>query len=171
MAHLRETMQNSGILKSASKLIISARNSGTRSNYNTHWQQFSSWCSEKRIDPFCCSLNYMLNYLAVLFYNKKEYRAINNCRSAISAFHEPINGFPVGKHPQVTALIKRISKERSPLSKYSFVWDVDQVLTPKDLTQKLVTLIGLTIICRSSEIHGLTLLRMSKSTTHMKYSQ
>ena len=36
MAHLRETMQKSGISESASKLIISARSSGTRSNYNTH---------------------------------------------------------------------------------------------------------------------------------------
>lgn len=35
-------------------------------------------------------------------------------------------------------------------------------LNPKDLTQKLVTLIGLTTIGRSSEIHGLTLLGMCK---------
>lgn len=174
-AWLISKMHNSSISESAPQLIISARSSGTRSNYNSHWQQFSSWCSRKQIDPFCCSLNYIINYLALLFDNKKEYRTINNCRSAISAFHEPINGFPVGQHPQVTALLKGISKERPPLPKYTFVCDVDQVLkymrdkmstkinlNPKDLTQKLVTLIGLTTIGRSSEIHGLTLLGMCK---------
>ena len=39
---------------------------------------------------------------------------------------------------------------------------INKDLTPKDLTQKLVTLIGLTTIGRSSEIHCLTLLGMSK---------
>ena len=170
MAHFREELQSSGISKSASRLIVCARTSGTRSNYNTAWEKFSSWCDQQEIDQFHCSINYVLNFLAHLFDTKKEYRTINNYRSAISAVHEPIDDLPVGQHPRVKALLKGISKERPPLLKYSSVWDVGQVLqymkstmpnnnelTPKDLTQKLVSLMGLTALSRGSELHALSI--------------
>ena len=170
MADLRRRMQNSGLSKSASRLIINSRSAGTRSNYNTAWEKFSSWCHQQQVDPFRCSLNCILNYLAHLFDTKKAYRTINNYRSAISSLHEPIDGLPAGQHPKVKALLKGISKERPPLPKYSFVWDVEQVLqyiknnmqnnnelTPKDLTQKLICLMGLTAISRGSELHALSL--------------
>ena len=181
MAHFREELQSSGISKSSSRLIVCARTSGTRSNYNTAWEKFSSWCDQQEIDPFHCSINYVLNFLAHLFDTKKEYRTINNYRSAISALHEPIDGLTVGQHPRVKALLKGISKERPPLPKYSFVWDVGQVLqymkstmpnnnelTPKDLTQKLVSLMGLTAFSRGSELHALSIRGICKANNSYK---
>ena len=122
-----------------------------------------------------------MNFLAHLFDTKKEYRTINNYRSAISALYEPIDGLPVGQHPRVKALLKGISKEGPPLPKYSFVWDVGQVLqymkstmpnnnelTPKDLTQKLVSLMGLTALSRGSELHALSIRGICKANNSDK---
>ena len=166
MAHLREQLQSTGISKSASNLILNARTAGTRNNYNTNWEKFSCWCGEQQVDPFKCPLRYIINFLAYLYDNNKAYRTINNYRSAISAMHCPIEGFKVGEHPQVRRLLKGISKERPPLPKYSFIWDVDQVLnyikvslpdnntlTSMQLSQKAITLLGLTAISRGSELH------------------
>eukprot|EP00794_Sanderia_malayensis_P012626 gene12626-13916_t len=170
MADLGRQMQNSGLSTSASRLIVNARCHGTRSNYDTAWKKFSSWCHQKQVDPFRCPVNDILNFLAYLFDTKKEYRTINNYKSAISVLHEPIEGLPVGQHPKVKSLFKGISKERPPSPKYTFVWDVEQALAyvkncmpnnnelnPKDLTQKLICLMGLTAISRGSELHALSI--------------
>eukprot|EP00794_Sanderia_malayensis_P004487 gene4487-5082_t len=57
MADLSKRMQNSGLSKSASRLIVNSRSIGTRSNYNTAWEMFSSWCHQQQVDPFRCSIN------------------------------------------------------------------------------------------------------------------
>ena len=44
-------------------------------------------------------MKYISDYLSCLFDDLKEYSCINNYRSALSAFHDPIEGFSVGKHP------------------------------------------------------------------------
>ena len=175
MAHLREQLQSSGISKSASNLILNARTAGTRSNYNANWEKFSCWCNKQQVDPFKCPLNYVINFLAHLYDSNKACRTINNYRSAISAMHCPIEGFKVGEHPKVRTLLKGISKERPPLPKYSFIWDVDQALsyikvnlsdnnnlTSMQLSQKVVTLLGLTAISRGSELHDFEISNLCK---------
>ena len=107
---------------------------------------------------------------------------INNYRSAISALHCPTEGFKVGEHPQVRALLKGISRERPPLPKYSFTWDVDQVfnyirgnlsdynnLTPMQLSQKVISLLGLTTFSRGSECHSFTISNICRSNESCEF--
>ena len=95
---------------------------------------------------------------------------MNGYRSAISAFHEYVEGKPVGKHPQVCALLSGVFNERPPQPRYVFIWDVQVVLnfiksnwpvssnlSDKNLTLKLTTLLALTSSSRASAIHHLNI--------------
>ena len=54
------------------------------------------------------------NYLSALFDEGLQYRIVNAHRSAISAYHDFINGKPIGKHPNICALLTGIFNERPP---------------------------------------------------------
>ena len=97
---LRRSLSNEGISREAGQLIACARREGTRCNYEAAWRKWAVLCGEKEMDPFECSLTYSLDFITYLFNEGKlEYRTIGVYRSAISAYHVPINGIFVGKDP------------------------------------------------------------------------
>ena len=98
---------------------------------------------------------------------------MSNHRSALSAYHESIEGFSVGKHPLVCTLMKGASNLIPPQPGYRHIWDVEIViqkmrdmphnnsLTLKQLSYKLITLLGLCAIKRSGELAALNVKWMS----------
>ena len=110
-----------------------------------------------------------------MFHAGLEYSTINTHRSSISAFHDPIEGFSVGKHPKVCNLMAGVFNKRPPKPKYCFVWDVETVLkylkclppndllSTKMLTLKLTMLLALTSASRCSEIKNLDINYLAKS--------
>ena len=157
----RRNLATQGISEKAADLIVSSRRDGTNSTYSSAWNKWTSWCSEKQIDPFRCLIKYILNYLAGMFEAKYEYSTICFHRSAISAFHDKVEGLSVGDHPQVSALIAGVFNKRPPQPRYCFIWDVQKVidyiksnlaanseLTDKLLTLKLTMLLALTSASR-----------------------
>ena len=120
-----------------------------------------------RLDPTRCSVTDGLDYLADLFLQGRPYRSINVHRSAISAYHIPMvvgNAIvPVGKHPMVSRLMSGVHNLRPPIAKYSFTWDIETVLdlfrswpdilSPKQLSIKTVTLLSLIGIPRGAEAY------------------
>ena len=65
----------------------------------------------------------MLEFLSSLFSEKLECRTINGDRSAISAYHEKVDGIPIGKHPKVYQLLSGVLNKRPPQPKYTVIWD------------------------------------------------
>ena len=98
LANLKQALSSEGISEKASNLILNARRDGTRINYESAWKKWCLWCDRIKVDPFKCSLRHVLDYLAELFHNKLAYRTIGVHRSAISAYHLPIDGMKVGSH-------------------------------------------------------------------------
>ena len=153
MDSVRENLVTEGISENSTKLILHARREGTLSHYESSWRKFYSWCKGKEVDPFGCPLTSILQFLTDQFKEGLEYKTIAGYRSAISAFHQPLDGCKVGSHPQVSALMKGIFNEKPPKPKYKWIWDVDQVLeylekldtvNLRSLTHKLVMLLALT---------------------------
>ena len=68
----------------------------------------------KKIDPFQAPAKDIIEYLTLLFDCGNEYRTINLHRLAISAFHEYVDGLPVGKHPGICSLISGVFNLRPP---------------------------------------------------------
>ena len=80
-----------------------------------------------------------------------------------------------GQHPLIVGLMKGVSNERPPLPKYRYIWDVELVINKmrdlpensqlgfEQLSVKLVTLLGLCAVERSSELGALDMKWMSKA--------
>ena len=124
----RQRLLATGISERASKLISSTRRQGSLSNYNSSWSKWTSWCGERKIDPFRCAIGKVLGYLGYLFGSDYEYRTIGFHRSAISAYHEYVYTKPVCQHPHVCALLKGVFNHRPPQPRYVFIWYIQTVL-------------------------------------------
>ena len=128
MENYRKTLEIEGISSSTAKLISMSRRPGSVAGYELAWSKWVSWCCRQQIDPVCVPLSGILNYLSTLFEKGLQYRTINLQRSAISPYHNYVDGKPVGKHPRVCALLTGVFNQRPPQPRYTFVWDVEIVL-------------------------------------------
>ena len=109
--------------------------------------------------------------------SKVQFNTIAGFRSAISSYHDPIDGVAIGKHPRVSALITGVYNNRMPKPRYTLIWDVEIVLqylsnlhsekglSDKLLTFKLTMLLALTAATRASEICNLDIHYLVKHTS------
>ena len=123
---------------------------------------------ERGSDPLSSNLNAILEYLGNLSRSGKAFNTINIHRSMLSATLDPVEGFPVGRHPMVKQLLKGCFNYQPPAHKYSSMWDSDMVLdfmsrcgsneslTLSVLSKKLVTALALATLLRVSEIASIT---------------
>ena len=132
LASVRDRLQTDGVSEEVIDLILNSRRQGTTKSYESAWKNWRFWCDRRGVDPIRCSLNDGLEYLTDLFKLGRPYRSIALHRSAISAYHVPMvvgNALvPVGRHPEVSALMSGVHNLRPPTAKYSFTWDVEVVL-------------------------------------------
>ena len=73
------------------------------------------WCQPRDRNPAAGPIEDVINFLAYLYKGGYQYRSLNSYRSAISAIHEEVDGYPVGQHPLVTRMLKGAFNERPPL--------------------------------------------------------
>ena len=173
--NLRQNLLAEGISERASNLITNNRRTSSIKHYESAWKKWCGWCSEREISPTRSNINYVLDFLAELFEKRLKCRTIGTHRSAISAFHGPIENIRVSNHPRVSALMSGIFNKRPPQPKYPFIWDVETVLdflrklpgndllSDKLLTLKVSMLLSLLSASRVSEI---TNLRVDYLTKH-----
>ena len=77
MDGLRARLQKEGASREASNLI-KLRRSSSKSNYESPWGKWDSWCVEREIDSFCGNINQIPEFLSQLFQNGFQCRTINN---------------------------------------------------------------------------------------------
>ena len=106
----------------------------------------------------------ILDFLAGLFEEGLSYRYISLVRSAISAYHTPIEGINVGRHHLICRLMTGMGIQTPPQPRYCVIWDVEKVLDylrrlPEDkdlpldlLTHKTAMLLALAAVSRGSEL-------------------
>ena len=116
----KRTLTSEEILGFAAKLIKDSRRQGSVSIYQSAWEKWSCWCSERKTHPFASALRDVLNVLAHLYENKYEYSSINGHRSATSAYRVPVNGNPSGQHLRACALTTRILNSRPSKPRFCF---------------------------------------------------
>lgn len=170
----RQNLLADGISEQTSELLRShSWRTGTAGAYNSAWKQWSSWCRQRKIDPFCSSVASVADYLTELLKQGKSYRTINSHRSAISAFHPPIGGVRVGQHELICKVVGACFNANPPQPRYVVTWDVDKVLdyihmlgdnstlSNKCLTLKLSMLLALSSAGRCSDLRALDVRYMS----------
>ena len=85
-----------GISVSAPKLISMSRGPGSVAGYESAWNKWVSWYYWQQIDPVCAFVSGILKYLSTLFEKDLQYQTINSLRSAISPYHDYVDGKPAG---------------------------------------------------------------------------
>ena len=121
--------------------------------------------------------------MSQIFQNRIQYRTITNYRSAISAFHDYIQGKPVEEHPRICSLVADVFNSRPPQPKYCFIWNVQAVidfiksewgqnehLSDKYLTYKLRMLLALTSAFRVLGLQHLDIRFMTKGTNYYMFT-
>ena len=145
------------------------------------WNCWASWCDKQKVDPFRCTLKWVLDFLAELLEQGYQYRSVCGHRSAISAFHEGIDGKSIEENPQVSSLITGIFNQRPQQPRYTYIWDFplaldylkkhfhySKKLTDRQLTLKVPTSLALTSASRAGGLHNLGIRFMAR--TENKYS-
>lgn len=126
----RQNLLTGGISEDTANLLRShSWRKGTAGAYNSAWKQWSSWCGQREADPFCSTVASIADYLTELFKKGRSYHTVNIHRSAISAFHRPIDGVKVGQHDLVCRVLNACFNARPPQPRYVVTWDVDKVLS------------------------------------------
>ena len=82
--------QGPELSEDAAQILLESRRKGTRKVYHHPWQEWSSWCDERQEDPVQAPVELVANFLTENFNTGLEYSTLNVYRSAISAYHEPI---------------------------------------------------------------------------------
>ena len=170
----RQNILAKGVSEQTAELLSShSWRKGTTRAYNSAWSQWCGWCHQREIDPFCSTVTSIADYLTEMFNKGRCYRTINNHRSAISAFHKPIEGCKAGQHELVCKVLNACFNARPPQPRYVVMWGVDRVLdyictlgcdanlSDKQLTLKLSMLLALASAGRSSDLRALDLRYMT----------
>jgi len=167
LACLREKFRNSCLSTDASNLMLASWRTKSSQTYDSLFNKWVSWCSERHRDPVSGPIADVANFLAYLFKEGYKSRFLNSFRSAISSVHDPVDGIEVGKHPTISRLLKGAYHSRPPLPRYTSTWNVQVVvqyldglgpsdfLSLKQLTFKLVMLLALTRPSRSADLASL----------------
>jgi len=103
-----------GLSERTSEIMSHKRRIGITNTYKAPWNKWVLWCKERQIDLIDSPLITIIEFLTELFDKGLEYRTINVYRSAISAYHPPIEGTPVGKIKEVCTLLSGIDNLRPP---------------------------------------------------------
>ena len=113
-----------------------------------------------------------MQFLTECFNVGYEHSTIAGFRSAISAFHDPINGIPVGKESRISALLAGVYNIRTSQPRYSFIWDVKKVIdylatlnSPSELSLKVRTLKLTMSLALTSEIGFLNIRYLIKHSS------
>ena len=83
-------------------------------NYESAWRKWLGWCCRRQTDPVSWDITPILDFLGELFDAGYEYRTINSHRSAISAYHQTIDGKGVGSNDKVCKLLSGVFNLRPP---------------------------------------------------------
>ncbi|CAG2208359.1 unnamed protein product [Mytilus edulis] len=164
-----EILQNYGLSKESSEIIIASWKPATRQQYWTYFKRWLLFCSERKINSFKATELNVLEFLTSLYKIGLGYSAINTARSMLSSFMSVNQEKTVGQWPLVKRFLKGIFNLKPSLPRYQRTWDVEVVLkylktlTPvymlslRVLSYKLVTLLLLLTGQRLQTIHSLDL--------------
>ena len=172
VACIKRKLKERGFSKTARKLYCAAIRNSTQVVYEGRFSEFVRWCNRRNEDPISCNVDVIVNFIGSLFKRKPclTHSTICGYRTAISSFHDLIEGKRVGDLPEVSRVVRGVFNLRPPISAGVPLWDLDIVLKGLQnppfeplasvhlrwLTLKVVFLVALVTACRSSDLRKLS---------------
>ena len=127
MEGIRQNARNEALSSTARELLDKKLSKSTKSTYKAPWKRWCGWCAKREIDPISTTVENIANYLAEE-QKRVGFSWLGITRSAISAYHNAIDGKPVGQHPLIADIMASALSDKPPVPKYVDTWNVDVVL-------------------------------------------
>ncbi|KAL0149630.1 hypothetical protein M9458_055157 [Cirrhinus mrigala] len=173
----------SGLSTEVVETILQSRAPSKRKLYALKWKLFTSWCGEQ--DPWCqqdpanCPVGTVLEFLQARFSTRLAHSTLKVYVAAISAYHAPLGGMPVGKDPLVVRFLRGVLRLRPPTRPLVPTWDLAVVLEAlcrppfepieeipvRFLTIKTALLLALTSLKRVGDLQAL-----SVAPSHLEFA-
>ena len=169
LAIVQRRLRSRGFSKVAARLISNAVRGSTRTVYKGRFNEFVRWCNKREVDPFSAPISDVANFLAKKFKAGLSHSTVCGYRSAISSYHEEVNGQRIGESKDLTRLLKGIFNTRPPTRSLPPRWSLEKVLSAlnkppyepldkvpiKYLTMKTTFLLAIVSAARGSDISKL----------------
>lgn len=169
MAIERQQLLQEGFPEPVVKTMLHSDKPNTSEVYNRQWQGYEDWCNSRNYSPCRATVSQVCEYLQLHLDNGLAYRTIAVIRSAISKYHEGIDGLPVGQHKRVRKFMKGVFNRNPPVRTLTPSWELEVVLNAlqkapfepmksaslKHCTLKTVFLVAISSARRCSEIMAL----------------
>ncbi|KAL0188094.1 hypothetical protein M9458_015193, partial [Cirrhinus mrigala] len=169
----------SGLSTEVVETILQSRAPSTRKLYALKWKLFTSWCGERQQDPANCPVGTVLEFLQARFSTGLAHSTLKVYVAAISAYHAPLGGMPVGKDPLVVRFLCGVLRLRPPTRPLVPTWDLAVVLEAlcrppfepieeipvRFLTIKTALLLALTSLKRVGDLQAL-----SVAPSHLEFA-
>ncbi|XDV31033.1 hypothetical protein PO909_033810 [Leuciscus waleckii] len=161
----------SGLSTEVVETILQSRAPSTRKLYALKWRVFTSWCSDRRLDPVNCPIGTVLEFLQDRFTAGTCPATLKVYVAALSACHALVDGAPLGRHPLLSRFLRGARRLRPPARTKVPSWDLAIVLeglvdTPfeliesasdKLLTLKMFFLMAITSLKRIGDMQALSI--------------
>ena len=147
-------------------IILDSWRTATKTKYESILNRWAAYCSKRENNPFSTTVNEILLFLTELYNNGCHYSGLCNARSALATSVQLIGGPNVSNHPLICRFIKGIYNRHPPMPIYVKIWDINKVLnyidslpvneelSYKQLTQKLVVLLMILGARRKQALHS-----------------
>ena len=143
----------------AFKLIYRSWRTSSTKRYDAVWSCFKDFLSRRRLGLDLVSVNIIIEYIAWLFQEGRQYKTICVHRSVLSSMFPTMDGHSVGSHPTISRAMQGIFNERPPSRRMFESWNVSKVfdaLPPpsslKDAQKRCAFLLAMASSRRPSEI-------------------
>jgi hypothetical protein len=118
----------SGLSTEVVETILQSRAPSTRKLYTLKWRLFTSWCGDRQLDPVNCPIGTVLEFLQARLSAGLAHSTLKVYVAALSAYHAPLSGQSVGRHPLVTRFLRGALRLRPPARSRVPTWDLAVVL-------------------------------------------
>ncbi|CAG8487821.1 11863_t:CDS:2 [Gigaspora margarita] len=109
-------LQAKKFLEEVIKKIQEATNKFSNTTIGSSINKWCVWCYERSMDPIQGPLENIIEFLNDMSNQNKAFNIIASYRTAISEIHNHIDGYQVGRHPEITKFMIAIRKINPPPS-------------------------------------------------------
>ncbi|CAM4555428.1 unnamed protein product [Leuciscus chuanchicus] len=160
----------SGLSTEVVETILQSRAPSTRKLYALKWRVFTSWCSDRRLDPVHCPIGTVLEFLQDRLTAGLTPSTLKVYVAAIGAYHIPLGGMSVGKDPLVSRFLRGTWRLRPAVRSRVPPWDLSVALQglsqapfepieevpEKFLTLKAIFLLAISSLKRIGDLQALS---------------
>ncbi|CAG8823075.1 34265_t:CDS:2, partial [Gigaspora margarita] len=175
LLNIRTKLQAKKFLEEVIKKIQEATNKSSNATIGSSINKWCVWCYERSIDPIQGLLENIIEFLNNMSNQNKVFNIIASYRTAISKIYNHIDGYQVGRHPEIAKFmiaICKINPSPSPLDNgldilpsLNFIvsLDANDSMSILDLSWKTAFLIALGTASRPSNLQRIDLRTLCKS--------